>query len=69
MDEKTLARIFTPFFTTRPEGTGMGLAVVQKIISLHEGAIRIHSEPGRGTTVEIDLPGWPAPAAPEPASS
>ena len=68
MDEKTLARIFTPFFTTRPDGTGMGLAVVQKIISLHEGAIRIHSEPGRGTTVEIDLPGWPAPAAPEPGS-
>jgi PAS domain S-box-containing protein len=68
MDEKTLARIFTPFFTTRPDGTGMGLAVVQKIITLHEGAIRIHSEPGRGTTVEIDLPGWPAPAAPEPDS-
>ena len=68
MDEKTLARIFTPFFTTRPDGTGMGLAVVQKIVSLHEGAIRIHSEPGRGTTVEIDLPGWPAPPSPGPES-
>ena len=68
MDEKTLARIFTPFFTTRPDGTGMGLAVVQKIVSLHEGAIRIQSEPGRGTTVEIDLPGWSAPASPGPES-
>ena len=69
MDEKTLARIFTPFFTTRPEGTGMGLAVVQKIISLHEGAIRILSEPGQGTTVEIDLPGWPAPPSPGPETT
>jgi PAS domain S-box-containing protein len=59
MDEKTLARIFTPFFTTRPEGTGMGLAVVQKIVSLHDGTVRVYSEPGHGTTVEIDLPTLP----------
>jgi len=57
MDGKTLARIFTPFFTTRPAGTGMGLAVVQKIVTLHEGTIRVQSEPGTGTRVEIDLPG------------
>ena len=56
MDSRTLARIFTPFFTTRPAGTGMGLAVVQKIVTLHEGVIRVQSEPGRGTRVEIDLP-------------
>jgi len=56
IDAKALGRIFTPFFTTRPGGTGMGLAVVHKIVALHGGAIRVQSEPGRGTGVELDLP-------------
>lgn len=56
MDAKTLSRIFTPFFTTRPEGTGMGLAVVQKIVAIHEGTIEVWSELGEGTTVELKFP-------------
>lgn len=56
IDARALGRIFTPFFTTRPGGTGMGLAVVHKIVALHGGAIRVQSEPGRGTGVELDLP-------------
>jgi PAS domain S-box-containing protein len=48
--------IFQPFFTTKPEGTGIGLAVVQQIISSHGGSITYHSEHGKGTTFVIALP-------------
>jgi signal transduction histidine kinase len=53
-----LAQIFEPFFTTKAvgEGTGMGLAIVQRIVASHEGVIRVASTLGQGTTVEIDLP-------------
>ncbi len=56
-----LDRIFTPFFSTRPEGTGLGLPLVRKIIEGHGGAIRIDSRPNEGTTVRIELPFASAP--------
>lgn len=58
MDEKTLSRIFDPFFTTKPpgHGTGLGLGVVLGIVQEHDGAIRVHSQPGVGTTFEVFLP-------------
>ena len=51
-----LSQVFFPYFTTKKEGTGIGLAISQKIIVDHGGSIRVESEPGRGTTVFVDLP-------------
>lgn len=49
-------RVFQPFFTTKRTGTGLGLAIVKNLVELHGGAVSLTSEPGRGTTVQIDLP-------------
>ena len=51
-----LPHIFTPFFTTRQRGTGLGLASVKKIIDDHNGSIDVRSEPGSGTTFTVTLP-------------
>ena len=51
-----LERIFEPFFSTKPKGTGLGLAVNYGIIQKHGGAIKVSSQPGRGTTIMIRLP-------------
>ncbi len=48
-------RIFTPYYTSKQHGTGLGLAIVQSVVSDHGGRIRVHSEPGRGTTFVIEL--------------
>jgi nitrogen fixation/metabolism regulation signal transduction histidine kinase len=49
------ARLFTPYYTTKPGGTGLGLAIVQGIVSDHGGRIDVRSEPGRGTAFTIRL--------------
>lgn len=50
------ARLFTPYYTSKPGGTGLGLAIVQSIVSDHGGRISVSSEPGHGTTFMIELP-------------
>lgn len=56
MDSEQLKRIFTPFFTTKPDSRGLGLAVVYDIVKRHSGGIQVVSEPGEGTTVRVLLP-------------
>ncbi|HEY1407255.1 MAG TPA: PAS domain S-box protein [Spirochaetota bacterium] len=57
MDEKTAARIFEPFFSTKNPGAGLGLPVAYFIITTnHKGNIEVDSEPGVGTTFTISLP-------------
>lgn len=57
--------IFKPFFSTKPEGTGLGLCIAQRIVSNHGGRIEIASRPGRGTCVSIRLPCADASARPQ----
>ncbi len=56
MDEPTLDRVFVPFFTTRTQGTGLGLALCERMVRGLDGNIRITSRAGEGTTVFIRLP-------------
>ena len=56
MSEEQAAQAFTPFFTTKEKGTGLGLAVAQKIVEGHGGRIELESEVGAGTTMIVYLP-------------
>lgn len=56
MDAKTQRRMFDPFFTTKPKGRGLGLAALLGIVRAHRGAIRVDSNLGSGTTVQIIFP-------------
>ena len=66
MDTRTLARATEPFFTTRPNGTGLGLAVVSEIVAGHDGQLRLTSRRGHGTTVRLIFPVPETPGAPAP---
>ena len=54
--DKVLTQIFAPFFTTKKEGTGLGLFVARKVARDHRGRIDIESEPGEGTNVRVSIP-------------
>lgn len=54
--EDLQARIFDLYFTTKDDGTGIGLAVVQQVVRLHGGRIRVRSAPGQGTQITLELP-------------
>jgi PAS domain S-box-containing protein len=64
MDEETRLHAFEPFFTTKNfgKGSGLGLSMVYGFVTQSRGYVRIHSEPGHGTSIELYLPGLAADA-------
>ena len=56
IDDASLASIFTPYFTTKAGGSGLGLPTSKRIVELHHGELIVHSELGRGTDFTIRLP-------------
>ncbi len=56
MSEQQLAKTAEPFFTTKAQGTGLGLSVVKAVVAAHKGEFALHSELGKGTCVQLSLP-------------
>jgi two-component system sensor histidine kinase HydH len=56
IDKDILSNIFKPYYSSRPEGMGLGLATARKIVEGHKGSITVNSEPGKGTSFTIKLP-------------
>jgi signal transduction histidine kinase len=58
MAKEVTARLFEPFLSRRPGGTGLGMALVRRTVEAHGGKLRVESKPGQGTKVEMRLPLW-----------
>jgi two-component system, NtrC family, sensor kinase len=56
MPEETVKNLFTPFFTTKSRGLGLGLCIAKMIVQEHGGLIEVNSTPGKGTTFIISIP-------------
>ena len=54
--EAVLPHVFDPYFTTRPSGVGLGLAIAHRIVQGHQGSLDVESHVGSGTTMIIRLP-------------
>jgi signal transduction histidine kinase len=56
MAQETMTRIFEPYFTTKANGSGLGLSIARRIVEAHHGSIAVDSAPGKGTRFQIRLP-------------
>lgn len=56
MTTEQITRITEPYYTTKPDGTGLGMLIVERVVRGHGGELGIDSSPGRGTTVTVSLP-------------
>jgi signal transduction histidine kinase len=56
MDEEAQGKCFDIYWSNKKQGTGLGLPTVRRIVEEHEGTIGVVSEPGRGTSIRVDLP-------------
>jgi signal transduction histidine kinase len=56
LEPDVLAKVFTPFFTTKPHGTGLGLAISRTIVQAHGGTLAYRDEPGGGACFYFTLP-------------
>jgi signal transduction histidine kinase len=61
MTQDEVARALAGFYTTKPQGTGLGLSVVRRLVADHGGSVHIDTTPRRGTTVIVELPVHPTP--------
>ena len=69
IDESTRRKLFDPFFSTKSEGRGLGLTVVERIVAAHCGGININSVPGGGTTFQVYFPVADMHALPPPTNA
>lgn len=67
MTPEEVAQAFQPFFSTKAQGTGLGLPIARQIVEQHHGRISLRSTPGAGTCVQVQLPAQPQAAGKPPA--
>jgi signal transduction histidine kinase len=62
MSKKTIAKLWTPLFTTKAKGMGFGLSICKRIVEAHKGEISVKSKIGKGSTFTVTIPLHPTPA-------